>query len=102
MTKLFTSLLFAFIILFSFTSKADIDPKSGIITGTVKTSDSKPAAYVSVSLPQINKGTTTNDEGYFELRGIKPGTYTIKISFVGLKPLESTITVPAGAITRQN
>lgn len=100
--KLFTILFLTCFSLFSLSTKADVDPRAGSLAGIVTTSDGKPAAYVNVSLPQINKGATTNEEGRFEIRGIKPGTYRIRVSFAGLKPLESTITITAGATTRQN
>ncbi|RWY55671.1 TonB-dependent receptor [Mucilaginibacter gilvus] len=74
--------------------------KTGNIAGTVKTSDGNPAAYVSVGLAGINKGTTADEDGNYELKNIKPGSYTIKVSFVGLKTQEQPVTVTAGKISR--
>ena len=57
---------------------------NGSIKGSVKTSDGKPAPYVSVGLNRSAKGTTTDEEGNYLLTDIKPGNHILKVSFVGL------------------
>lgn len=73
--------------------------KSGTITGTVKTSDGKPAGYVSVSLKNANKSTHTDEKGLYTLKGVKPGNYTLRISAVGISPEERSLNVTAGQAT---
>ncbi|MNS52437.1 Fe(3+)-pyochelin receptor precursor [compost metagenome] len=70
--------------------------KNGSITGTVKTSDGSPAAAVSVSLKEVNRGSITNDAGLFTIKGVKEGSYTLLISYVGLEPQSKTVLVTAG------
>ncbi len=70
--------------------------KNGSIRGYVKTSDGKPAAYVSVGIKNTGKGTTTDDGGYYRLTGVKAGTYTITVSFVGMQTQEQQVTVEPG------
>jgi iron complex outermembrane receptor protein len=73
--------------------------KSGSIKGRVKTSDGKSAAFVSVGLKNTNKGTLTNDNGNYHLTGIKPGTYTLRVTHVGLQAEEREVTVSEGKQT---
>jgi len=68
---------------------------NGSIKGSVKTSDGKPAPYVSVGLNRSAKGTTTDEEGNYLLTDIKPGNHTLKVSFVGLQTQEQQVTVTA-------
>eukprot|EP01133_Synstelium_polycarpum_P010085 gene10085-11761_t len=69
---------------------------SGRITGTVKTSDGKPAPYVNIGLKGAGKSTITDEEGSFSIKNIKPGNYTIKISAIGIATQEKTVTINEG------
>ena len=75
---------------------------NGSIKGSVKTSDGKPAPYVSVGLNRSAKGTTTDEEGNYLLTDIKPGNHTLKVSFVGLQTQEQQVTVTARQQLRQD
>jgi len=52
----------------------------GSIRGSISTSDGHPAAYVSVLIKNTGKGTITDDNGNFEFKKIKTGTYTLRFS----------------------
>ena len=65
----------------------------GSIKGVVSTSDGKPAGSVTVAIKNTKNGTTTNDDGNFEFKKIKPGTYVIILSFVGFESKEISIDV---------
>ncbi|MCO4291729.1 TonB-dependent receptor [Solitalea sp. MAHUQ-68] len=93
-TSLAYALSFMLILFLGFNAQAQI--KNGIISGTVKTSDGNPAASVNISLKELNRGTFTNESGFFQLKNIKEGSYTIIVSFVGLSTQEKAITVTAG------
>ncbi len=69
------------------------DPANGIISGTVKTIDGKPAEFVNITLKETRKGTLAGKNGNYQLRNVAPGTYTIVASFVGLESQERTIEV---------
>ncbi|GAB4043876.1 TonB-dependent receptor domain-containing protein [Spirosoma litoris] len=64
----------------------------GTIRGIVKTSDGNPAEAVTVSLKGKGQGAITNSKGDFTISHIKPGTYQIQVSAIGLKTVEQTIT----------
>jgi len=70
--------------------------QSGTLKGTITTSDGKPAAYISVGLKGKAQGNVTNDKGLYEILRVKPGTYTLRVSAVGMQNLERTITIQAG------
>jgi len=79
--------------------KADNDLANGKISGTVKTSDGQPAGYVTVSVKELNRATSTADDGSYTISNIKPGSYTLVVSFVGTQSLEKPITVLASKTT---
>jgi iron complex outermembrane receptor protein len=76
--------------------------KNGSIRGHVQTSDNKPAAFVTVSIKNSGKGTMTDENGNYRLTGIKPGTYTLRVSFIGLQTDEQQVTVNEDKQTIQN
>src|SRR5215831_18974429 len=63
----------------------------GTINGSIVTSDRQPGAYVSVVIKRFvsvvlkntKEGATSDDNGSFEIRKVKPGTYVLTISLLG-------------------
>lgn len=66
------------------------------ISGTVKTSDGTPAESVSVSLQGTGRATITDRNGNYEIKNVKPGTYTLSATFVGLEKQTQNVTITAG------
>ncbi|MDP3314019.1 DUF5686 and carboxypeptidase regulatory-like domain-containing protein [Lutibacter sp.] len=66
---------------------------SAQIRGNVTNSKNEPLPYVSVYLEKTTIGTTTNEEGLFELPISKIGKYTIVFQFLGFQSLKKTIEV---------
>ncbi|HEX6914093.1 MAG TPA: TonB-dependent receptor [Chitinophagaceae bacterium] len=66
---------------------------TGIVTGQVKTNDGQPAANVTVFLKELNRAAITDDNGYFAIRNLKEGVYTVEISMIGLKTQQRTVEV---------
>lgn len=85
--------LFNLITLVSLSSFTAIAQQNNSIKGKVLTADGQPAAYVSVGLKGKGIGVTTNDNGEFSFIKIKDGNYTIRVSAIGLKSAEKTVTV---------
>lgn len=94
-TKLYTIFLALLMVCHIATADDDME-KNGSIRGWVKTSDGQPAAYVSVGIKNSNKGTATDESGNYRLTGVKAGTYTVKVSFVGMQTQEQQVTVEPG------
>ena len=66
------------------------------IKGKVSTSNGRPAPFISIGLKDKGQGTTSDDAGNFTIHRVKPGTYTIVASAVGIKASEQSITIAAG------
>ena len=69
----------------------------GKISGTVKTSDGKAADHISVDLKDTQKSVITDKNGTYVLKNVKPGTYTLKISAVGISTQQKQVEVSSGA-----
>ncbi len=76
------------------------DIPNGKISGTVKTSDGKPASFVTVVIKELNKATSTKDDGSYTLNNVKPGNYTLRVSFVGTERQEKNIIVSSAKTTK--
>lgn len=74
------------------------DAETGSIQGKITTTDNEPAAYVTVNLKEINRFTATDERGFFLIRNIKPGNYTLQVSMTGLQPQEKQVSVKAKEI----
>jgi iron complex outermembrane receptor protein len=91
------ALLYLSITFFSITNA--VAQRYATIKGIVKSADNQPAEAVSVGIRSTSLGTITNAAGYYQFNKIKPGTYTIKVSAIGLIPEEKQVTVTAGNTT---
>ncbi|MDQ6844674.1 MAG: TonB-dependent receptor [Bacteroidota bacterium] len=70
-----------------------VQAQKGTITGVVK-DDRGPLANASVIIEGKNNGTTTNDNGEYELK-VDPGTYNVIISYVGSQLYRKKVNVKA-------
>lgn len=78
------------------------DKETGAVQGLIQTNDNQPAAYVSVTLKEANRTTITAENGFFSLRKIKPGQYTLQVTMAGLQSKEQSVTVKANESTEIN
>lgn len=76
--------------------------QTGTIEGRITTSDGKPAAWVTVAIRENKRATISGDDGSFIFRKVNPGSYTMIISFVGLKTEERSLTVVANQASQLN
>lgn len=72
------------------------------INGKINLSDNTAAENISVALKGTTYSAVSNAQGYYEIKNIKPGTYTIRISAVGVKTIEDNITVAANETVTKN
>lgn len=72
------------------------------VSGTVQLSGNTPAEMISVGLKGTAYSTVTNASGNYEIKNIKPGSYTLRISTVGIKAVEESITLAAGETLSKN
>lgn len=88
--------LLCFLFLFTCYALPSWAQQTGSINGRVTTTDGDPAESVSVGLQGQTLGGITNSEGRYSIGSVPAGTYTIMVSFVGLKPAQQQVTVAAG------
>ena len=71
------------------------DVKEGfMISGHVIEKDTEEnIPYASVLIVGTDKGTMSNEAGQFQFKGLTEGTYVLRVSAVGYKTMEKTITV---------
>ncbi|MGC1473207.1 MAG: DUF5686 and carboxypeptidase regulatory-like domain-containing protein [Psychroserpens sp.] len=81
-----TKLLFSLAFLFAFCSFAQIK-------GTVTNGQNEPLPFVNIFLENTYIGTTSNEDGNYELNITEPKSYTIVFQFIGFKTLKKTISV---------
>ncbi|MDT8348066.1 MAG: DUF5686 family protein, partial [Flavobacteriaceae bacterium] len=60
------------------------------IKGLVTDENGEPMPYVSIYLPEINKGTISNDDGNYQIDINTPGNYTISFHYLGYKTSSKT------------
>lgn len=76
-----------------------LSAQTGAIKGKVTTSDSSPAVFVNMILTGTNNGSIVNEKGEYEIKNVKPGTYNLRASFVGLEPQTKSVQVESGKTT---
>lgn len=70
--------------------------QTGIIRGKVTLSNDEIADNISVTIKGTHIGTTTDDQGNYEIKNVKPGNYTLKVSAIGFSSKEKFITMSSG------
>lgn len=68
----------------------------GSVKGKITTSDGKPAVYVSIGFTDKHQTTLSNDKGEYSFVRVKPGTYRLKVSAVGITAQEKSVTITTG------
>ncbi|MDT0685171.1 TonB-dependent receptor [Autumnicola psychrophila] len=78
---------------------------TGSIVGKLsdKEMNGEPLPFANVIIKGTSKGTTTDFDGLYVLKGLEPGTYTVEFSFVGYETLEvPNVEVVSGKVTEVN
>ncbi|GGW64847.1 carboxypeptidase-like protein [Winogradskyella epiphytica] len=66
---------------------------SAQITGHITDQNKKALPFVNILIENTYKGTTSNDDGYYELNITSPKSYTIVFSYLGYKTVKKTVTI---------
>jgi len=80
-----------FILLLSITSIINAQNSIGGTVTDATTNNKIP--YATIYLPQLEKGTSTNEDGTFILESLPQGTYKIVVSSIGFKTFSKDVTV---------
>jgi outer membrane receptor protein involved in Fe transport len=94
----FFSLVLALCCLLSVSADIFAQDDRGTIRGRIVDSENgEPLPAVNVAVPGTYYGAATDFDGFFEITGIRPGTYTVEISMIGFQRQQHTgIRVEAG------
>lgn len=65
------------------------------ITGTVTDENNTPLPFVNIYVEGSYNGTTTNDDGVYELNTSKTGNYIVIFQFLGFKTLKKQVDIAA-------
>ncbi|MEX0660197.1 MAG: SusC/RagA family TonB-linked outer membrane protein [Balneolaceae bacterium] len=75
----------------------------GTVTGRVTDSETGETLIgVNIVISELNEGTSTGNDGTFELQNIPSGEYELEARYIGYNPLSQTITVNEGEETVVN
>jgi hypothetical protein len=66
---------------------------SAQVIGTITDQNDKPVPFVNILIENTYKGTTSNDDGYYELNISEPKTYTIIYTFIGYKTVKKKVAI---------
>ena len=69
------------------------------LVGTVKTSDGRAAAAVTIAISPLNRSTQTNEKGEFRFNRLPAGNYTVTAKSVGLQAQVKETAVLSGQNT---
>lgn len=73
--------------------------QSGIIRGRVLDFDNLSMPGATVVVESVNKGSVTDNFGYFTITGIPEGVYDISVSYIGYNSDSKQVTVESGETT---
>ena len=59
----------------------------GIVSGQVTDAENHSLPGATVQIESLHTGVTADINGFYKLPNLKPGTYTLKVSYVGYNPI---------------
>lgn len=69
------------------------------ISGQLSSSENQqPIVGANLFLQNTNLGATTDSDGYFKIMAVPSGNYTLKVQYVGYKPISKEIKVEGGPL----
>jgi iron complex outermembrane receptor protein len=69
----------------------------GTITGRITDESGKPMAGASVVIDSLRTGVAADNDGRYMLRGLREGTYDLRISFTGYQTYDTVVVVRGSA-----
>jgi outer membrane receptor protein involved in Fe transport len=73
---------------------------SGKITGIITGENDEPLIGVNVFIDQTSMGASTNEDGFYAILNVPPGTYTIVTSYIGYRTIRVTDVAVSIDLTR--
>ena len=72
------------------------ETKQGTIRGRIVDASKQILPGASVYIEKLHTGVTSDVNGFNTFSNLDPGTYTVKVTYVGYTPVEMKITIPEG------
>ena len=66
---------------------------TGIVSGQVTDTSRNTLPGATIQIESLHTGVTADINGFYRLPNLAPGTYTLKVSYVGYSPVYKKITV---------
>ena len=92
-----TSLLALALATPAFAEDGNENPDPTLVRGQITDVDHRALPGASIQIEKLGTRVVSDESGYYTLAGLKPGTYTIKVTYVGYEPVYKTITVSSTA-----
>lgn len=70
--------------------------KQGTVRGRIVDGSKQILPGASIYIDKLHTGVTSDINGFYTLPNLNPGTYTLKVSYVGYDPVLINITIPEG------
>ena len=77
------------------------ESKMGTIHGRVIDSSKQILPGASIYIEKLHTGVTSDVNGFYTFANLTPGTYKVKVTYVGYSPVEMTINIPEGKPSRK-
>ena len=87
---------FVVVVLFLLGITGQLAAQNGTIAGRVVDSAGTPLASATVTVDGTLLRTLSSPEGMYRIRGVSPGTYTVRVRLIGFTAAAGQVTVPAG------
>lgn len=103
MMKKLSVFIVSSLLLFVFSAKAmaaeeTLENNSGLVTGQITDAEKQILPGASIIVEGMHTGVTSDINGFYTIANLKPGTYTLKVSYVGYSPKEMTVTIANGKV----
>lgn len=71
-------------------------PRQGTVRGRIIDNENQTLPGASIYIEKLQMGVTSDVNGFYTLSNLEPGTYTVKVTYVGYTPVELKLTIPGG------
>ena len=68
----------------------------GLLTGQITDPDGEPLAGAAIFVMETQQGTSTDERGLYRLEGLEPGTYNVRVTYVGFEQTIRTTKIVKG------
>lgn len=76
--------------------KNKIDERTGEVFGKIKDETGECLIGANIIIKELGIGTASDSKGYYSIRNVKPGTYTLEVSFVCYEKYSEKIVILPG------